>query len=81
VATALPCLWTFLLLPRVTPSSDYFGAPLEIFIGADRFDRSLALSRDKEFELTIYENRSLCYPPDYGKSPSEFVQSRAREYG
>ena len=58
IATALPRLWTFLSLPRVSPNTDYLRRPQGTLIGADRFDRSLALSRDKELELTIYGNTS-----------------------
>lgn len=75
IATELPCLWTFLLLPRVSPNVNYLGRPLGTTIGADRFDRSLALSKDKELELTIYGNAS----PDltFGRGISPYLNKVA----
>ena len=75
IATALPYLWTFLLLPRVSPNVNYLGRPLGTIIGADRFDRSLALSKDKELELTIYGNTS----PDlsFGRSIFPYLNKAA----
>lgn len=63
ISTAIPWLWTFLLLPRVSPpraspTMNYLGRPLGTIVGADRFDRSLALSKDRELELTIYGDTS-----------------------
>ena len=68
VSIAFPCLWTFLLLPRRSLTLNYFSRPPGV-IGIDRFDRSLALSKDKELEVTIYVNPSPHYRIDYGISP------------
>jgi len=55
IATVLPCLWTFLLLPPVSPNLEY-NQPLgsTTSVAADRFDHSLALAKGEELELTIY---------------------------
>ena len=55
IATVLPCLWNFLLLPSVSPRSEY-SQPLRstISVAADRFDHSLALAKGEDLELTIY---------------------------
>jgi len=57
IATVLPCLWTFLILPPVSLNLEY-SQPLgsTISVATNRFDRSLALAKGEELELTIYAN-------------------------